>query len=616
MARLIIADPNPNDRKLYSELIGPLGYNYILCSDGEEVLAEFNKEPADLIIIDYALPKLNAVQVCRKLRQDSDGVAVPIMIISSLDDEDRIIEGLDAGATDYILKPFGHAHFIGKLKSYINFYSLHQKDSLLIKNNSIFAGRYKIEKLIGCGSHSSIFLATDTQGGYGKVAIKLLLESASEENFASSFIKMANKIKKLDCENIVKIFDSGQYGGRLYLIMEYAEDGDLATILKRKTLSDYDTAELVSDISNGIKVLNENNIVHFDIKPENIMLNGHTFQLADFGIIPPQKRRTVSLRHTDIWTTLSYVAPEYLNPEFNNESNKHESCDIYSLGITAYEAFTGMNPFEASKVAVSISKQVNLIPPSLTEFGDVNPGFSQIIDSMLSKNPADRPSVTEVVSVFKDLLEELKDQPPVFGKQRQEIHNRNLANIPPDAELHAERHVGGGYIASPFPSMKKDFLEPESTGWLSLFGDGLLRQCRTILISAAVLAVIMLIGYSVVKMSMGRNYVETKGAMRVTLCKNCNFKEQKRIVDISQAKCSKCEQQKLAYVMFCNDCSSEFPFKKELLAKKNMSKEELFKHLERINRCPKCKSPNTQIAMTDGDLIKKLNEYKLKKVRK
>ena len=216
---------------------------------------------------------------------------IPVIIVSPNDEEENIIAALDAGATDYIHKPFGHSHFIGKLNSYINFYSLRQKDSSLVKNNSIFASRYQIEKLVGCGCHSSIFLAKDLKGRYGdEVAIKLLMESASEENFASSFIDMANKIRQIDCENIVRIFDSGQYGGRLYLVMEFAGDGDLTTILKRKTLSDYDPAELVSDISAGIKALNENNIVHFDIKPENIMLNGHTFQLADFGIIPPQKR--------------------------------------------------------------------------------------------------------------------------------------------------------------------------------------------------------------------------------------------------------------------------------------------------------------------------------------
>jgi serine/threonine protein kinase/AmiR/NasT family two-component response regulator len=614
MPRLIIAENHNNDRKLYAELIAPLCYEYVICTDGEAAIEEFRKAPADLVILDYDIPKLNGFEVCKLIRQDPEGLTVPLMIVSARNEEKIIVEALNAGATDYLLKPFGHTHFIAKVKSYINFYSLHQKDSWLVKNKSIFAGRYKVEKLIGCGSHSSIFFAIDQTGEYGEVAIKLLMESASEENFASSFIKMANKFKALDCENIVKIFDSGQYGGRLFLIMEYAKDGDLATILKRKTLSDYDTAELISDIASGIKVLQENNMVHFDIKPENIILNGHTFLLADFGIIPPKKKRTVSLRHTDIWTTIAYVAPEYLDPDFHEEANHDVACDIYSLGITAYEAFTGINPFEASKVAVSISKQVNLIPPPLSDYADIDPSFLEIIGRMLSKKPEDRPSVDEVIATFNQILEVLKDEPPVFGKHRQEIHHRALANLSQEGEVHSEIHVNtGDHRVDAFESVKKGIFADSSPGKGDFSGQEFFKRIRFVLLAAASVILLLLFTYGVYRLTVSEKFIETRGTMRVTICSDCKFKEQKSVVDVSKAKCGKCGKQKLAYVMFCKECSTEFPFKKALLSKKNMTKEEMLKQLSRLNRCPKCRSENTQVAMTDTELIKNLAEFKKKK---
>lgn len=620
MPRIIIAENNKSETKLYSELIAPLGYDYILFQDGESVVEEFRKEPGDLVIVDHNLPgKINGIDVCRKIRQESEGITVPLIIVSAKDDEDLIMEALDAGASDYLLKPFAHNHFIAKVKSYINFYALHQKDSVLVKNKSKFAGRYLIQKLIGCGSHSSIFLAEDLKGEYGHVAIKLLMESASEEHFASAFIDIANKFKKLDSENIIRIFDSGQYAGRLFLVMEYAGDGDLASILKRKTLSDYDTAELLGDIAKGIKILKEHKIVHFDIKPENIMLNGHTFQLADFGIIPPQKKRTVSLSSNDIWTTLSYVAPEYLDPDFKNVDSD-ESCDIYSLGVTAYEAFTGMNPFEANKAVVSISKQINLIPHPLTDFALVNSRLSNLVDQMLCKNPEDRPSSEEVIAAVDAILEAIKDMPPVFGKHRQEIHEREIAadsesqttEIPPEHTVH--RHVPSGKTKiDPFAGSRNELLGRENAKKQKIDLTSGMQKAGSFLLLIAIIACVMVAGYGIFTYATKTSYKETRGAMRVTICSGCKHKEQRNVVDIAKLKCSKCKKAKLHYVMFCNNCGYEFPFKREQVSKKKMSKEEMLNHLSNLNRCPRCNSSNTQPAMTDADLMRKLKEFKAKK---
>ena len=217
------------------------------------------------------------------------------------------------------------------------------------------------------------------------------MENTAEEKYASSFIETANKFKKINCPNIVKIYDSGQFAGRLYLIMEYVPDGDLATLLKRKTLSEYDTAELIGDIGNAIRTLKENNIIHFDIKPENILINGHTFVLTDFGIMPSQDRRTISMNHSDLWTTLPYVAPEFLDPDYQPDEEHSEASDVYSLGIVAYEAFTGRNPFESKKTAVTISKQVNYTPPELAKMQDkILCELSELVENMLNKDPEER----------------------------------------------------------------------------------------------------------------------------------------------------------------------------------------------------------------------------------
>lgn len=620
MSRVLIAESSKGEASMYSELLAHLGYEYSIFPDGKSLIKEFMEESADLIILDYNLPDMNGIELCRAIRRESQGVVVPLIIASSKDDEDLIMEALDSGATDFLQKPFNHNHFIAKVKSYVNFYSLHQKDSVLVKNKMKFAGRYLIDKLIGCGSHSSIFLAEDSKGEYGKVAIKLLMESASEEHFASAFIDIANKFKKLDCVNIIKIYDSGQYAGRLYLVMEYAEDGDLATILKRKTLSDYDTAELISDISNGIKVLKENDIVHFDIKPENIMLNGHTFQLADFGIIPPQKKRTVSLSSNDIWTTLEYVAPEYLDPDFKNVDS-NESCDIYSLGVTAYEAFTGINLFESNKAAVSISKQINLIPPPLTDYGPVSLVLSDLISRMLSKKPEERPSCEEVIDLINEVLDEIKDNPPVFGSKRREIHERAVAGGLTETSgidtVHSRIEGAGKKFVDPLSGVTDNLFSGSSSQHAGLKFDiySKMRQSALVIFFIVIIFVLALSGYAVFTYFTKETYNEKRGAVRETICSACGHIEQRVVVDIDKEICSKCKKKALCYVMFCRSCGHTFPFKKDRLPKTKMDKEQMLKKLAALNRCPKCQSSDTQPALTDADLIRELNEFKSRQKR-
>lgn len=113
----------------------------------------------------------------------------------------------------------------------------------MVKSSHLFAGRYRMEKLIGYGAHSVVFKAFDTEGDEKPVAIKILNERVFSDDIAALFADTAGKIKDIFSSYILGIFDYGQFGEQLYLVLEFAPGGDLASIIKKGLIHEYDAAK-------------------------------------------------------------------------------------------------------------------------------------------------------------------------------------------------------------------------------------------------------------------------------------------------------------------------------------------------------------------------------------
>jgi len=419
MARIIVADDNLLIRKIYENTLQYMGHEYILCENGQIAYDEFCKDKTDLVILDMEMPIMNGLETCEKIRQLPEGISVPIIIVSAHEGEEDITRGLNAGANDYLIKPIKEAHLIAKLKSYLNVSALKDGDIHLVKKKVQLAGRYEFRRILGYGSNAVVFLAHDLQEGNVPVAIKLLKEDSEKESIVNAFFTTAEKVQRLNHPNILKIYHYGQFQQRLYVVLEYSPYGDLATMIKPAPFSESLLLKVALDIANGLSELSKNQLLHLDIKPENILIKDNQFKLADFGMVTERESATMPM-NAGLWATMAYISPEYLT----GDADLSIKSDIYSLGVTLYYAATGSNPFTSDKASVAMYNQLNLIPPAISDcVEDFSIPLSDLIQGMLNKNPEERPGIDELLSSLNELM-------PVAEYNNYVIENLPSVDIP------------------------------------------------------------------------------------------------------------------------------------------------------------------------------------------
>lgn len=230
----------------------------------------------------------------------------------------------------------------------------------MLEKGMLIAGRYEVEGKVGTGGMSDVYKAKDhTLGRY--VAIKVLkAEFCEDMNFVTKFRTEAQSAAGLEHPNIVNIYDVGSQDGFYYIIMEYVEGITLKTYIEKKGQLNYrETLSIAIQVGRGIQAAHAKNIIHRDIKPQNIIISTDgKVKVTDFGIARAVSEHTI---HSDVMGSVHYASPEQArNGYVSNRS------DIYSLGIVMYEMITGRVPYDGdSTVAVAIKHlQDEMVPPS------------------------------------------------------------------------------------------------------------------------------------------------------------------------------------------------------------------------------------------------------------
>jgi DNA-binding response OmpR family regulator len=174
MAKILIADDSLIVRKSYESMLSMMGHEVISCNDGKEAVSSFLETSPELLILDVDMPVMDGLEA---EKSGSIRRRVPIIIVSALDEENDILNGLNAGADDYLVKPVKEAHLVAKLKTTLDISSLHKRDFELVRDHSVLADKYRIEKMLGYGSHSVVFLVSNIKSGSNNFALKLFRES-------------------------------------------------------------------------------------------------------------------------------------------------------------------------------------------------------------------------------------------------------------------------------------------------------------------------------------------------------------------------------------------------------------------------------------------------------
>ena len=262
-------------------------------------------------------------------------------------------------------------------------------------------GRYTVQDRIGSGGMATVYRGLDEVLGR-TVAIKTMLpQYAADPSFAARFKQEAQAAAALQSPYIVSVYDWGKDNNTYYIVMEYLRGTDLKTgIRKHGALDGKKVAQIGSQISQALSVAHKHDIIHRDIKPQNIMVQPDgNIKVMDFGI--------ARAKNSHLTTDNSVLGTaHYVSPEQTQGKELGPTTDIYSLGVVMYEAATGQVPFQGDDAITVALKQVNEQPKPPSQLNpNVDPQLEAIILKCMQKNPADRfQSANELYRVLRDYL--------------------------------------------------------------------------------------------------------------------------------------------------------------------------------------------------------------------
>ena len=283
-------------------------------------------------------------------------------------------------------------------------------------------GEYRIEERIGKGGMGVVFTAVHPVIGK-RVAIKVLRADVCNDRFAvERFIDEARIVNQIEHPNIVDIFAFGELpDGRNYFVMEWLRGESLRTRSERERIPITQVCDILSPLARALLAAHEIGIVHRDLKPDNVFLvdvrgEQTLVKLLDFGVAKLGETDARAKQRVEHTATGSIVGtPQYLSPEQAKGHQVDYRADIYALGAIAFELITNRPPFVADNVMEMVAKHLMepVAPPS-TLVPTIPAELDQLVVATLAKDPAERPSLEDILAV----LERVKELPELQGEPR------------------------------------------------------------------------------------------------------------------------------------------------------------------------------------------------------
>ena len=246
---------------------------------------------------------------------------------------------------------------------------------------TLIAGRYRLDELLGRGGMSEVWRATDLELDR-RVALKLLAPRADVERFE----REARAFAALAHPNVTQLYDYGEDGDRPYMVLEYVPGGTLEDRLQKGALRDAETHAIATDIASGLAHAHARGVVHRDIKPTNILFDEEgRAKLTDFGIA-----QTGEGTLTDEGTVLGTAA--YISAEQASGAPTTPATDVYSFGVMLFRMLTGRPPFESADALELVTLHRDApAPPVESIRPDAPPELAALAAAALAKDPRARP---------------------------------------------------------------------------------------------------------------------------------------------------------------------------------------------------------------------------------
>jgi len=266
-------------------------------------------------------------------------------------------------------------------------------------------GRYPVRRRIGAGGFATVWLAYDDHLD-SPVAVKVLADNWTEDHHVRTrFVEEGRYLRRVDSPHVVTVYDAGELDdGRPYLVMTYADQGNLAERLENGGLDVAGSVEVVRQVGAGLQALHDRGILHRDVKPANVLFRsvddgtttrGVRAMLGDLGL---GKALDVSSRLTMIAGSPSFVAPEQAQGEAPGPA-----ADQYSLAVISYLLLSGRMPWRHADLTAAASPTP--APPMSDEDRTFPEEVEAVVQRALRPAPTERwPTVTAYVEALTEAL--------------------------------------------------------------------------------------------------------------------------------------------------------------------------------------------------------------------
>ncbi len=249
-------------------------------------------------------------------------------------------------------------------------------------------GRYEIEKELGQGGMAKVYIAYDPNVKR-KIALKVMSgQLIKEEEYRARFKREAEAVAKLEHVGIVPIYDFGEDGENLFIVMRLMNGGTLTDRIQKGPIDVYQSVKILRRIAMALDKAHENGIVHRDLKPGNILFDedGEAY-IADFGVAHLATSETLTGAGALIGTP-SYMSPEQVMGKTDKLDGR---SDIYSIGVILFEMLTGSVPYSSdTPIGIALMHINDPVPRVLESNPDLPPTLQQIIDKAMAKEAEDR----------------------------------------------------------------------------------------------------------------------------------------------------------------------------------------------------------------------------------
>lgn len=427
--RILVADDSSQLRASLSVQLRKLGFEVDVAVDGQEGLSKARQFKPALIIMDIQMPRMDGLAATKKMREDPELAHTPIILLAALGEEQDIIEGIDAGADEYLIKPFRHPELATKVRillrkagtaaarkldeTTVQGLESGIEDAGAVKRfketgqivSKDFAGFTIVDKL-GQGGTATVYRALEPIN-LKPVALKVISPFAAVKDGFLKRLQRSNEISvKLLHAHIVRTYTMGEYQDVHFMVQELVEGAPLDHYIDNPAaaLDERRARSLMTQTAHALEYLEQHKLIHRDVKPGNIYVNqDDVAKLGDFGLS--------RLIDDTGQTAEGYLlgTPHYISPEQANGAKDLDSrSDMYSLGATFYHLLAGKPVFPGDNLQQVVLAHLTKDPPLLkSQAPQVSDGLCAVIDRLVRRERNER------FQKVRELIDALNALPPL-----------------------------------------------------------------------------------------------------------------------------------------------------------------------------------------------------------